>query len=282
MLEISLLKVNLLVKYMKINTLVGILLGLLAIFGAYFLEGGKHEALFMLSPLIIVVGGTLSAGLAGTSLSVFAKIPKLIAIAFNPPEENKMQLINQITEFSKKSRKEGILALEGEIKRVDNPFMRKLLRICIDGADQEVFDQIVESEISHLEKRHNEGIELFSKLGGYSPTMGIIGTVMGLILTLSQVGSDPNELIKNIATAFIATMWGIILANILWLPISDKLRKVHNDEMEIIQLIVDGIRGIHSGDNPSSIKSKLMSIFPIPEQEQSLQFITNTETNTQK
>lgn len=266
---------------MKINTLVGILLGLTAIFGAYFLDGGSYEALFMISPLIIVIGGTLSAGLAGTSLSVFARIPKLIGIAFNPPEENKMMLINQITEFSKKSRKEGILALEREIRNVSNPFMRKLLRICIDGADQEVFDQIVESELTHLEKRHNEGIELFSKLGGYSPTMGIIGTVMGLILTLSQVGSDPNELIKHIATAFIATMWGIILANILWLPISDKLRKIHNDEMEILQLITDGIRSIQSGDNPSSIKSKLMSVFPIPAQEQALRFTTNTEIKTQ-
>ncbi len=178
-----------------------------------------------------------------------------------------MQIIDQITFLSKKSRKEGILSLEDELKNTSIPFLRKLLRICVDGADPEVYDAIVDSEIAYISKRHNEGIELFSKLGGYSPTMGIIGTVMGLILTLSNAGSDPNVLIQHIAGAFVATMWGIVLANILWLPVADKLRRIHRDEIEMMQLMIDGVRGLQVGENPSIVRSKLMSIFPIPEQE---------------
>jgi len=248
---------------MKASTLFGIILGLVAIFGAYLLDGGKLESLFMVTPLVIVIG----AGLAGSSFKQMAKMPKLFAIAINPPEWNKIKIIDKISYLSKKSRKEGILSLESELKGIDYPFMKKLLKACIDGADPETFEAIADSEITHISKRHNEGIELFNKLGGYSPTMGIIGTVMGLILTLSNAGSDPTELIGHIATAFIATMWGIVLANILWLPVSDKLKRIHRDELEIMQLIVNGINGLHIGENPSTIRSKLMSIFPIPEQD---------------
>lgn len=252
---------------MKASTFFGILFGLAAIFGAYYLDGGSFSALFMAAPLIIVIGGTLSAGLAGSSFGQIAKIPQLFAIAFNPPHWDKMQIIDKIFNLSKKSRKDGILALENELKNIEDPFLKKLIRICVDGADPEIFDEIVESEVSYISKRHSENIDLFVKLGGYSPTMGIIGTVMGLILTLSNAGSDPNELIKHIATAFVATMWGIMLANLLWLPMADKLRRIHKNELEIMQLMADGVRGLQVGENPSMIKSKLMSIFPIAEQD---------------
>ncbi|MGB9913072.1 MAG: motility protein A, partial [Candidatus Kapaibacteriota bacterium] len=124
---------------------------------------------------------------------------------------------------------------------------------------------------NYMNERHNINITLFQKLGGYSPTMGIIGTVMGLIATLASAGSDPTVLIKHIATAFIATMWGIILANLLWLPIGDKLRVLNLEEIELMQMILDGTLAIQLGEIPSVVRAKLLASLPLSEQERYLQ-----------
>lgn len=252
---------------MKISTLVGIICGLAAIFGAYLWEGGSFDSLFMLPAMLIVFGGTLAAGLAGSSFKQVGLIPKMITLSINPPKYDRVKIIDDITNFATLARREGILAIEDKLNNMEHPFMRKLFKICIDGADPETLMKIVDSEIAFISNRHNANIDLFVKMGGYSPTMGIIGTVMGLISTLAAAGSDPNVLIRHIATAFIATMWGILMANIVWLPIGDKLKKIHREEMEIISIMVDGVQSVQLGENPSVIRSKLLSAFPLPEQE---------------
>ncbi len=251
---------------MKAATLIGIILGTLAIFGAFLWEGGQISALFMLPAMIIVFGGTLAAGIAGTSWEQFIKLPVLTKIAFFPKKYDLSEIINQIYTFAIKSRKEGILSLEDELHKVSHPHLKKFLEICIDGADPEILDSIAQLEISNLNDRHNENIGLFTKMGGYSPTMGIIGTVMGLISTLAAAGSDPNVLIHHIASAFIATMWGIFMANIVWLPIADKLRFLHNQELALINLILDGVRALQLGEIPSVIQARLVSALPIVDQ----------------
>lgn len=251
---------------MKAATLIGIILGTLAIFGAFLWEGGQLNALFMLPAMLIVFGGTLAAGIAGTSWEQFKKLPILTKIAFFPKKYDQAEIINQIYNFAIKSRKEGILSLEDELDKVNHPHLRKFIEICIDGADPEILDNIAQLEISNLNDRHNENIGLFTKMGGYSPTMGIIGTVMGLISTLAAAGSDPNVLIHHIASAFIATMWGIFMANIVWLPIADKLRFLHNQELALIFLILDGVRALQIGEIPSVIQARLVSALPIVEQ----------------
>ncbi len=253
--------------YMKASTFFGLLLGLVAIFGAYLWEGGSINSLFMLPAMLIVFGGTLAAGLAGSSFRQILLLPRLFWISFNPPQWDKMNLINQIVALATLARKEGILAIEAKLKTIEHPFLRKLFKICIDGADPETFLNIVESEVMYISKRHNENSDLFIKLGGYSPTMGIIGTVMGLISTLAAAGSDPNDLIRHIASAFIATMWGIIMANVVWLPVGDKLKRIHRDEMELIQIMTDGVRAVQFGENPSVIRTRLISAFPLIEQD---------------
>ncbi len=254
-------------RKMKLSTLFGIILGLAAIFGAYILEGGSYDSLFVLPAMIIVFGGTIAAGLAGSSFKQIAKLPRLFLIAFNPPKYDRLAIINQIVEYATIARKEGILFIESKLDKVKHPFMKKLFKICIDGADPDALMKIVDAEIYYLSNRHNANIDLFAKLGGYSPTMGIIGTVMGLISTLASAGSDPNVLIRHIATAFIATMWGILMANVVWLPVGDKLKRIHKEELEIMNIIVDGIQSVQLGENPSVIRSKLLSAFPLPEQE---------------
>ncbi len=255
---------------MRFSTLIAIILGIAAIFGAFIWEGGTPGALIIAPAMVIVFGGTLAAGLAGSSWEQMKKLPKLFALSFNPPKYNMEAIVNQIVQFSIIARKEGILALENKLDKVEHPFMKKLFQVCIDGADPETLQQIVDTEVSHISHRHEENISLFTKMGGYSPTMGIIGTVMALISTLAAAGEDPNVLIHHIATAFIATMWGIFMANIVWLPVGDKLKKMHDEEMQILQVMLDGVYSVQLGESPSVIRSKLATAFPLHKQEEIL------------
>ena len=252
---------------MKASTLFGIICGFFAIFGAFIWEGGTLGALIMLPAMLIVFGGTLAAGMAGSSLAQIAKMPRLFYISFFPLGYNIREIIDQIVEFSTVARKEGILALESRLKFVKHPYLRKLFQLCIDGADPDTIVKIVESDMNYITLRHNANINLFIKMGGYSPTMGIIGTVMGLIATLAAAGGDPNILIHHIASAFIATMWGIFMANIVWLPVGDKLKSLHEHEMTLIHVMLDGAYSVQLGEMPSVIRAKLMSAFPLVVQE---------------
>lgn len=249
------------------STFFGIVLGFVAIFGGFFLEDGNVDTLFMLPAVLIVVGGTLAAGLAGSSFSQIAKMPRLILLTFNPPEYDREKILKQIVEYSIIAKKQGLLAIESKLKLIENKYLRKFFKICIDGVSTEEFISLVDTEVDNLSRRHAENSDFFVKLGGYAPTMGIIGTVVGLISTLSSAGSDPNELIRHIASAFIATLWGIVTANMIWLPIGDKLKRIHNEEIALIQTMRDGVCAIIKGDNPSIIRSKLLAAFPLEEQE---------------
>ncbi|MGA2297539.1 MAG: MotA/TolQ/ExbB proton channel family protein [FCB group bacterium] len=255
---------------MKTSTLIGILFGSLAIFGAFIWQGGSVNALFMLPAMLIVFGGTFAAALAGSSAKQVSLIPKLIGIAIRPPQYDTKEIIYQIVEFSTVARREGILALDAKLQNVKHPFLKKMFEICIDGAEPDTLLKIVETEMGYISDRHLSNISLFVKMGGYSPTMGIIGTVMGLIATLAAAGSEPNVLIHHIASAFIATMWGIFMANVVWLPLGDKLRTLHNEEMQLLQVMLDGAYATQLGEMPSVIRVKLISVFPLKMQEELL------------
>ncbi|MFP4529247.1 MAG: motility protein A [Candidatus Kapaibacterium sp.] len=252
---------------MKGSTLIGLIIGFIAIFGAFIWEGGTLDALIMLPAMTIVFGGTLAAGLAGSSLNMMSRLPKLFKIAFFPKRYNIEAIIAQIVQFASVARRDGILAIEPMLKKTEHPFLKKLFEICIDGADPETLRQIVDNEIRFITERHNANIDLFVKMGGYSPTMGIIGTVMGLISTLAAAGSDPNVLIHHIASAFIATMWGILMANIVWLPVGDKLRTLHNEEMKILEVMLEGVMAVQLGETPNVIRQRLASALPLSEQD---------------
>ncbi len=252
---------------MKASTFIGILIGFIAIFGAFIWEGGSLDTLIMLPAMTIVFVGTLAAGVAGSSFQQLTKMPGLIKLAFSPPVYDREKLIIQMSDFAYIARREGILSIENQLNKIEHPFLRKLFRICIDGADPETLHNIAETEISYITERHNKNISFFIKLGGYSPTMGIIGTVMGLIATLAAAGSDPTVLIHHIASAFIATMWGIFMANIVWLPLGDKLKTIHDEEMELMQVFLDGVHSVLLGETPSVVRSKLISAFPLTQQE---------------
>lgn len=253
---------------MRNNTFYGIVIGLTAIFVAFILEGGDVKSLFLISPLLIVIVGTLAAGFAGVTWKIFSRFFKLISIAMNPTKYDKKNIALEMVQVATVVRRLGLLSIEDNMEKYNavHPYMKKLFQVCIDGIKEEELIELYELEISQMTERHTENINMFNKFAGFSPTMGIIGTVMGLISTMAAAGSDPNELIHHIGVAFLATLWGIVMANLVWLPIADKLQVVHNDEVSTLNLIYEGVKSIVSGENPTTVYMKLSCVFPMSEQ----------------
>ncbi len=254
-------------RSLDIATTLGLFLGMAAVFGSFLWEGGNMEGLLLPPAMLIVFGGTFAAALVGTSLKTFLRMGKMIKLVVYPPTYAMQDAINTLVRFSTIARKDGLLALEKELGKVENLFMRKILRFAIDGTEPEILRSLAETEVDYVTERHTQSASLFQKMGGYSPTMGIIGTVMGLIATLASAGEDPDTLIRHIASAFVATLWGVFMANIVWLPIADKLKYIHNEEYLFMDMIVEGILAIQAGEIPSVIKAKLNSMLPAGEQE---------------
>ena len=243
---------------MDLATLGGLILGIGAIIFAYFLEGGNFGAIVQTPAMILVIGGTFGAAMITTSFSTIRNIPTLLRIAMRGKARNPMEVVGQITTLAEKARREGVLGLEADLKQIKNPFFRKAVQLVIDGTDSTDLRQILETEVSYIAERHRKGIALFKALGGFSPTLGIIGTVLGLVHTLSNTG-DAARMATAIAGAFIATLWGISMANLVYLPIGDKLRMRHDEEAAVLDLIIDGIISIQAGENPRIIRTKLLS-----------------------
>ncbi len=250
----------------KSGTLLGLTLGLFSIFGAFLIEGGSFKTLFLLSSIMIVFGGTFSAIIIGFGLEKFKRILLLIRLAYFPPKYDVNKLIDLFVELSRKSRKEGLLSIEKDLSRFNDLFPRKMTKFALDGTDQESLQSLAHLEMKAMQDRHYSNIFIFSKMGGYAPTMGIIGTVMGLIMTLANAGTDPNILIKNIATAFIATLWGVFSANILWLPIGDRLKQCHLEEKNMMEISLEAVLTLQSGEIPSIMKARLVGMLPQKEQ----------------
>jgi chemotaxis protein MotA len=243
---------------MDFATIGGLILGVGAIAVAFLLEGGHMSAVLQAPAMILVIGGTMGAATITTSFRTIMNIPHLLWIAFFGKSPDHNATINQIGKLAEKARREGVLGLEADLKYIDDSFFKKAIELIIDGTEATTIRQILETEVSSMGERHRAGISLFKALGGFSPTLGIIGTVLGLIHTLSNT-SDASRMASAIAGAFIATLWGIGMANLCYLPIGDKLRMRHEEEAANLDLIIEGVISIQSGDNPRIIQTKLLS-----------------------
>jgi chemotaxis protein MotA len=255
-------------KKIDAGTFFGLILGLGAVFGSFLLEGGKIGAIIMLPAMVIVFGGTFATALIGTPMKVMRKFGSTLTIALYPPSYNYPAIIEEVVKYSMVARKEGLLTLERHLSSVEDKYLLKMLRYLIDGIDINVLRSISEMDMTHVSERHQRNYQLYQRMGGYSPTMGIIGTVMGLIATLANAGEDPNQLIRHIASAFIATLWGVFMANIVWLPIADKLKSIDEEEQLYMSLISEGVIAIQEGEIPSIIRSKLSTMISSTEQVQ--------------
>jgi chemotaxis protein MotA len=248
---------------MDLTTVFGLVLGLGAVLISFLMEGGHIGALFQAPAMILVIFGTFGAATITTSYTQLLTIPKLMKVVFLEKKMNPQELIDVIFDLAQKSRKNGLLSLEKELGHVKDSFLKKAIQLAVDGFETNKIREILEIEVSYIEERHKVGAVFFQKLGGFSPTLGIIGTVLGLIHALSRLDNSQN-MAASIASAFIATLWGVALANLIYLPIADKLKLKHQDEALYLEIISEGVISLAMGDNPRVIKMKLLS-FLLPD-----------------
>lgn len=239
----------------KISVL-GLFVGIAAIVGGQVLEGGNVASLVQPTALLIVLGGTTGAVLLQSPYATFMRGLKMIGWALVPPVVDSGRLIADISRWSNVSRREGLLALENVINQLNDPFVRKGLQLLVDGAEPERLREVLEVEITTYEDEMKLSARIWESAGGYSPTIGILGAVLGLIHVMENL-SDPSKLGAGIAVAFVATIYGVGLANLVFLPLSNKLKAHINRLVVQREMIVDGLVGIASGDNPRIIESRL-------------------------
>jgi len=243
---------------MESSTLIGLVIGFASLILGFVLEGGHITSLLQPTAALIVFGGTVGATIISFTINEIKIIPGLIKVIFAQKIPDEMEIIEQIIDLADKARKEGILYLENYYDEIKDPFLLKGIQLIVDGADPEMVKSILETEIYAVEQRHNTGADIFEVAGGYAPTMGIIGTVMGLVHVLSSIES-PEKLAPAIAMAFMATLYGIASANLLWLPIAAKLKYFSKKEILTRELILDGILSLQAGYNPILIRERLTS-----------------------
>ncbi|MBI4741947.1 MAG: flagellar motor protein [Betaproteobacteria bacterium] len=239
----------------KISVL-GLLVGILAIIGGQILEGGNVGSLSQPTALLIVLGGTLGAVMLQSPYATFVRGMRMVKWVWLPPVVDYPTVIRQVGNWSQVSRREGLLALEGMINQLKDDFTRKGLQLLVDGAEPERLREVLEVEINTFEDELRLSAKIWEAAGGYSPTIGILGAVMGLIHVMENL-SDPSKLGTGIAVAFVATIYGVGLANLFFLPIANKL-KAHIGRLVVQrEMMVDGLVGIANGDNPRIIESRL-------------------------
>ena len=249
---------------MDITTILGLVMGVGAVLVSFLMEGGHISALIQIPAIILVIFGTFGAAVVTTSMSQLLNLPKLFRIILFEKKLNAQQLIELIYTLSQKSRKNGLLSLEKDLSAIDDSFLKKAIQLAIDGFETTKIREILEIEMSYMHERHKVGSAFFQKLGGFSPTLGIMGTVLGLIHALGSM-EDSSNMAGAIASAFIATLWGVAMANLIYLPISDKLKAKHQDEAIYLEIISEGVVSLAMGDNPRVIRMKLLS-FLLPDQ----------------
>ncbi|MDH0732080.1 flagellar motor protein [Pseudomonas sichuanensis] len=241
---------------MDVLSLIGLILAFVAIVGGNFLEGGHVGALLNGPAALIVLGGTLAAALLQSPLSSFKRALQIVRWIFFPPRVDLAGGIDRVVNWSLTARKEGLLGLEGVADAEPDPYARKGLQLLVDGAEPEAIRSVLEVDFLTQEARDIQAAKVFESMGGYAPTIGIIGAVMGLIHVMGNL-ADPSQLGNGIAVAFVATIYGVASANLILLPIANKLKAVTLRQSRYREMLLEGLLSIAEGENPRSIELKL-------------------------
>jgi chemotaxis protein MotA len=252
---------------MDIATLIGLTLAFGALLVSVFIEGGGLAGFVNVPAIIIVIGGTLGATVLSYPMKQIIGLPAVMKHAFMFKELDAVQVMRQIVEYARKARREGILALEQEARNTDSQFLRLGIQLVVDGTPAELVREILETEVHSMRKRHSVGESIFSTMGGFAPTLGILGTVMGLVNMLARL-SEPGEMGHAIAAAFCATLYGVGIANLVFLPIGNKLKLRSHHEAALYELIIEGVLALQEGDNPRVVQSKMEAFLPAKEKAQ--------------
>jgi len=241
---------------MDVLSILGIVVALSAVLGGNILDGGHTESLIQLTAFIIVAGGTVGAVMLQTPIHVFFRSLKIFLWVMIPPRIEVETAIEKILNWSRLSRKEGLLALETFAEEESDPFSKKCLQLLIDGGEPEAIREVMEIDLNQDENNDFMAAKVYESAGGYAPTIGIIGAVMGLIHVMQNL-SDPSKLGGGIAVAFVATIYGVGAANLFLLPIANKLKTIISLQSQHKEMVLDGVIGIAEGDNPRQIENKL-------------------------
>ncbi|MDP2901704.1 MAG: flagellar motor protein [Methylovulum sp.] len=243
-------------KIVDILSVLGLLLGVGAILIGNMLEGGQLRSLVNFPALIIVFGGTFGATLLQFPPTIFFRSMKMVLWIFMPNGKDPEAQIKQIVRWSLDVRKDGLLRLEDEIENIDDPFIQKGLQLLVDGTDADAILNILELDMVVKENRDYQAARVFEAMGGYAPTIGILGAVMGLIHVMQNL-ANPELLGAGIATAFVATIYGVGSANLIFLPVANKLKIHVFAAAQLRDMISTGIIAIAKGENPRNIELKL-------------------------
>ncbi len=242
-------------------TIGGLLLAAVGILGGLLLEGGQLKDVVQVTAALIVVGGTLGSVMVNTPLStLLAAAGRMGSVLFETRHDPNHR-VEVLIDFATKARKSGIVALEKEVQSLDDPFLKKALGLAMDGADLQDIRTMLELEMTTVESRGDQEAKVFESAGGYAPTIGIIGAVLGLIQVMKNL-SDVNEVGHGIAVSFVATVYGVALANIFLLPAANKIKARTHEEVRLMELTMEGVTGIVEGMNPKLLRVKLEAFAP--------------------
>lgn len=241
---------------MDLATVIGLALGIGAVLVSALLEGTNPMSLFNLPACVLILGGTLGTSATGAPLAAVLQLPRFLRTAVMSGQHDFVGRIQEIIDLAQKSRREGLLALEQVAQTITDPFLRRGLPLVVDGGEAETVRAVLETEIAQWEQKERTGEALFTAMGGYAPTVGIIGTVLGLIHALGQM-DDPKKMGHAIAGAFLATLYGVAIANLVLLPIGTKLKLRTEESKLLYEISLEGLMAIQAGENPRVIEQKL-------------------------
>jgi len=246
---------------MKAATGIGIAVAAVGILLAAMMDGTSPAAFINMPAIILIIAGTGGVTLASVGMDGVKKIPSLYKLVISAEPPDVQGRVTLLVSLAEQARREGLLALDAQIAEIDDDYTKKGLQLVVDGTDPELVRAILEGEIDGMAARHHAGALPFEKAGGFAPTIGIIGTVMGLVHVLQNL-SAPATLGPSISSAFIATLFGVASANVIYLPVANRLKAMSAAEVELRTLTLEGILSVQAGDNPRVVADKLTSFVP--------------------
>jgi chemotaxis protein MotA len=251
---------------MKAATAIGIGVAFGALLLSAMMDGTSPASFINISALMIILGGTGGVTLASVGMPSMKRIPSLYKLAFSAEPPDMRGRLDLLVSLADQARREGLLALDAKLGEIEDSFTRNALQLVVDGTDPEMVHAILEAEVDGMAARHAAGSAPFEKAGGFAPTMGIIGTVLGLVHVLQNLAA-PSTLGPSISAAFLATLMGVGAANVIFLPIANRLKAISAEEVELRMMTLEGILSLQAGDNPRLVADKLMSYLPPAERE---------------
>ena len=246
---------------MKFGTAIGLVVSALGLLVGAIMEGSNPMVVINIPAILIVLVGTLGATIAACGLEIHMRLPKLYMKAIMPPDLDLVGRVNEIVGYAEKARRDGLLALDEAVKGIEDPYTRKGIQLVVDGTDPDLVAAVLDAENEAMRKRHVAGRAPFMQAGALAPCLGIVGTVFGLVNVMNNL-NNPEMLGPLIAAAFLATLIGVGSANVVFLPLANRLKELSEAEMHFREMTLEGILGIQAGDNPRVISEKLMAYVP--------------------